>query len=77
MKAAPLRRDDLSGDALLEQGAPATLAFHPVFPGLPLDTRPGYAAAALATSFGVGIASGLLPARRAASLDPLESLRAE
>ncbi len=46
-------------------------------PGLPLDTAPGYVAAALVVSFVVGVASGVLPARRAASLDPLEALRTE
>ena len=30
-------------------------------PGLPLETKPGYVAAALAVSFAVGVASGVLP----------------
>jgi putative ABC transport system permease protein len=45
--------------------------------GLPLAPAPGYLVAAVATSLFVGIASGVLPARRAAALDPLEALRAE
>ncbi len=47
------------------------------FPGLPLHTRPGYVVAALVVSLLVGVASGVLPARRAASLDPVEALRTE
>jgi putative ABC transport system permease protein len=46
-------------------------------PGLPLKTAPGYVLAALLVSFGVGVASGVLPARRAAALDPVQALRAE
>lgn len=46
-------------------------------PGLPVETRPGFVVAALAVSLGVGLVSGVLPARRAAALDPVEALRAE
>lgn len=46
-------------------------------PGLPFHTRPVFVVAALAVSLIVGLVSGVLPARRAASLDPVEALRAE
>jgi putative ABC transport system permease protein len=46
-------------------------------PGLPLATPPAAVAAALAMSMAVGFASGVLPARRAAALDPVDALRAE
>ncbi|HKQ97704.1 MAG TPA: FtsX-like permease family protein, partial [Candidatus Polarisedimenticolia bacterium] len=48
-----------------------------VMPALPVETPILYVFAALALSFTVGILSGVLPARRAASLDPIEALRAE
>ena len=46
-------------------------------PGLPVSILPEYVVAALALSFLVGLLSGVLPARRAAALDPVEALRAE
>jgi putative ABC transport system permease protein len=46
-------------------------------PGLPLHTPPEYVAAALGVSVVVGLLSGVLPAARASSLDPIEALRAE
>ena len=51
------------------------LAF--VVPGLPVETPMRFVVAALATSLATGIVSGVLPARRAAALDPIEALRAE
>jgi putative ABC transport system permease protein len=46
-------------------------------PGLPVQTPVSYVLAALAVSLLVGLASGALPARRAARLNPVESLHAE
>ena len=46
-------------------------------PGLPVTTPLEFAAAALAVSLATGLASGVLPAGRAAALDPIEALRAE
>lgn len=46
-------------------------------PGLPVHTPAIFVLAAIAVSFVTGIASGVMPARRAARLDPVEALRAE
>jgi putative ABC transport system permease protein len=48
-----------------------------VLPGLPVETPLAFVAAALAVSLAVGLLSGVIPARRAARLDPIEALRAE
>jgi putative ABC transport system permease protein len=54
----------------------ATLARVAV-PGLPVHTPMEFVGAALAVSLVTGLAAGVLPARRAASLDPVDALRAE
>jgi putative ABC transport system permease protein len=67
----------VGGAAGIAAGLGIAAALRALFSGLPLEPAPGYLAAAVATSLLVGIASGVLPARRAAALDPLEALRAE
>ena len=46
-------------------------------PGMPVYTPPQYVLAALLVSVATGLLSGVIPARRAASLQPVEALRAE
>jgi putative ABC transport system permease protein len=46
-------------------------------PGMPVYTPPRYIAAALLVSLVTGLLSGVLPARRAASLDPVEALHTD
>ncbi len=46
-------------------------------PGLPVTPAWGYAAASIAVAALIGLVAGVLPAVRAARLDPVESLRAE
>ncbi len=45
--------------------------------GLPVHTPLRFVLAAVGVSLAVGLASGVLPARKAAALDPIEALRAE
>jgi putative ABC transport system permease protein len=46
-------------------------------PGLPVYTPPSYVVAAVIVSAVAGLVAGVLPARRAAALDPVEALHAE
>ena len=54
-----------------------SLLLHSYVPALPVKTPMEFVFLALAVSLVVGLVSGLLPARRAASLDPLVALTAE
>jgi putative ABC transport system permease protein len=46
-------------------------------PALPIDTAWAYVAAAELIAVAIGLLAGVLPALRAARLDPVEALRAE
>ena len=65
------------GVAGLAAGIGLAWLLHWNLPAMPVSTPVEYVVAALGLSFVVGILSGVLPARRAASLDPIEALRAE
>lgn len=67
----------LGGTAGLLLGWGAALALHLVLPALPVHTPWSYALLAELVALAVGLAAGVLPARRAAHLDPLEALRSE
>ncbi|MBP1641562.1 MAG: antimicrobial peptide transporter permease [Acidobacteria bacterium] len=67
----------VGGGAGLAGSLAACALLREVVPGLPVHTPLRYAAAALAVALATGLVSGVLPAHRAASLDPIEALRAE
>ena len=48
-----------------------------LLPGLPIHTPLGYMGLAVLVSIATGLFAGVAPARRAASLDPVEALRSE
>ncbi|MDH4190224.1 MAG: ABC transporter permease [Betaproteobacteria bacterium] len=67
----------LGGAAGLALGLGISLALSFALPALPVHTPWSYAIAAELMAVAVGLAAGVLPARRAAKLDPLEALRSE
>ncbi len=67
----------LGGTMGLAAGLGFAALLRTLVPGLPVYTPPHYVAAALAVSIITGLASGVLPARRAASLSPIDALASE
>jgi len=64
----------LSGLAL---GVGLGQLLHALFPALPVSTPWSYALVAEVVAVAIGIVAGVMPASRAARLDPVEALRAE
>jgi putative ABC transport system permease protein len=58
-------------------GGLVSLAVRTFFPALPSEISVFWAAAAFTVSVGVGLFFGIFPAKRAADLDPIASLRYE
>jgi putative ABC transport system permease protein len=67
----------LGGVAGVAVGLGLCAVLRAAVPGLPVATPLIFVVAAVAVSLATGLASGVLPAQRAAALDPIEALRAE
>jgi putative ABC transport system permease protein len=67
----------IGGLAGIAIGLVVILLFRLVLPALPVSPAWGYMVAAVLVSMVIGLIAGVLPAYRAARLDPVESLRAE
>lgn len=67
----------LGGLAGLALGVGIAQSLHWLFPALPVHTPWLFAALAELSAVSIGMAAGVMPARRAARLDPVEALRTE
>jgi putative ABC transport system permease protein len=67
----------LGGIAGILAGLGISALMRVAVPGLPVYTPPGYIAAALLVCALTGLLAGVVPARRAALLHPIEALRTE
>lgn len=65
------------GLAGLALGIGIAQGLHALFPALPVHTPLGFAVLAESSAVIIGLLAGVMPARRAARLDPVEALRTE
>ena len=78
MALARVRRSgDFASGAGLAVGVGTAMAIRALVPGLPVHTPVEFVFAALGVSLMTGLLSGILPARRAAALEPVDALRTE
>ena len=67
----------LGGTIGVTAGLGISMLLRLAIPGLPIHTPPLFVVLAVGISLATGLLSGVLPAKRAAGLDPIEALRAE
>lgn len=67
----------IGGAVGLGTGATIIFLVHRYAPDVPVVLSPWIAAVAFGSAFATGVISGVVPARRAARLDPVEALRYE
>ena len=67
----------LGGIAGLVMGMAMAQALHALIPALPVEVPVFFAVLAESTAVLIGLVAGVMPARRAALMDPVEALRTE
>ena len=67
----------LGGGSGIVVGGGAAVLLGTLIPALPVHLSVEYSLIALAMALSIGLLAGVLPARRAASLEPVEALREE
>ena len=75
--AESLMLSAVGGSSGVLLGIASVFLLHTFIPALPVQLAWDYIGAALLVSLVIGVAAGVIPAMKAAALNPLEALRAE